>query len=88
VSHDIPLPNPVSEESLMTQYFGLDWLAMCLTFAAIYLLGNKNRLGFFAMMTGNFCWAAIGLWAHSYAMIIANLGFLSMNVRGYWKWKS
>ena len=24
----------------MTEYFGLDWLAMCLTFSAIYLLGK------------------------------------------------
>jgi hypothetical protein len=38
------------------------------------------------MMAGNLCWSAIGLWAHSYAMIVANLGFFSMNVRGYLKW--
>ena len=35
------------------------------------------------MMVGNLCWAAIGLWAHSYAIVLANLGFFSMNVRGY-----
>jgi hypothetical protein len=70
----------------MTRYFGLDWLAMCLTFIAIYLLGNKNKSGFLVMMTGNLCWAAIGLCAHSYAMILANLGFFSMNIRGFWKW--
>ena len=70
----------------MTQYFGIDWLAMCLTFAAIYLLGNKSRWGFIVMMTGNLGWSAIGLWAHSYAMVLANLGFFSMNVRGFVKW--
>jgi nicotinamide riboside transporter PnuC len=70
----------------MTQYLGLDWLAMCLTFFAIYLLGNKNRLGFAVMITGNVCWSTIGLWAHSYAMVLANLGFLAMNVRGIFKW--
>lgn len=70
----------------MTQYFGIDWIAMGLTFSAIYLLGNKSRHGFLIMMLGNLCWSAIGLWAHSYAMIIANLGFFSMNVRGYLKW--
>ena len=59
---------------------------MCLTFIAIYLLGNKSKSGFLVMMTGNLCWAAIGLWAHSYAMILANLGFFSMNIRGFWKW--
>ena len=70
----------------MTQYLGLDWLAMCLTFAAIYLLGNRSRKGFVVMMIGNLCWSAIGIWAGSYAMVIANLGFFSMNVRGFIKW--
>lgn len=31
---------------MIFQYLGLDWLAMCLTFAAIYLLGSKSRSGF------------------------------------------
>jgi hypothetical protein len=70
----------------MSQYFGIDWLAMCLTFSAIYLLGNKSRVGFIVMMAGNLCWSAIGLWAGSYAMIFANLGFFSMNVRAFIKW--
>lgn len=70
----------------MTDYLGLDWLAMVLTFSAIYLLGNKSRHGFLVMMAGNLCWTAIGAWAHSYAMVLANLGFLLMNVRGFVKW--
>ena len=70
----------------MSEYGGLDWLAMVLTFSAIYLLGNKSRVGFIVMMIGNLCWTAIGLLVHSYAMVIANLGFFSMNVRGYVKW--
>ena len=70
----------------MTQYFGIDWLAMFLTFSAIYLLGNKSRSGFAVMMVGNLCWAAIGVWAHSYAMLLANIGFFAMNVRGFAKW--
>ena len=70
----------------MTHYLGLDWLAMALTFAAIYLLGNKSRVGFVVMMVGNLSWVVIGLWAHSWAMVLANLGFLSMSVRGYLKW--
>jgi hypothetical protein len=70
----------------MTQYLGLDWIAMIFTFTAIYLLGNKSRNGFLVMMAGNLCWAAIGIWAQSYAMLIANLGFFSMNLRGFAKW--
>jgi hypothetical protein len=26
------------------------------------------------------------MWAHSYAMLFANLGFFAMNVRGFAKW--
>jgi hypothetical protein len=70
----------------MTAYLGLDWLAMVLTFSAIYLLGDKSRYGFLIMMAGNLCWTAIGVWAHSYAMVLANLGFFLMNVRGFVKW--
>ena len=70
----------------MTQYFGVDWLAMCLTFVAIYLLGNKSRFGFAVMMLGNLSWAVIGIWAHSDGMVVANLGFFAMNVRGFARW--
>jgi len=70
----------------MFQYLGLDWIAMLLTFSAIYLLGNKTRNGFLVMMAGNVCWSVIGVWALSYGMLLANLGFLAMNVRGYLKW--
>jgi|GEM_PF-1454158 len=31
------------------------------------------------------CWSAIDVWAQRHAVVIANLGFLSMNVRGYIK---
>ncbi len=70
----------------MFQYLGLDWLAMLLTFSAIYLLGNKSRFGFLVMIAGNVCWAVIGVWAQSYGMLIANAGFFAMNVRGFVKW--
>ena len=70
----------------MSHYLGVDWAAMCLTFAAIYLLGNRSRFGFLIMMSGNLLWCVIGIWARSYAMLIANLGFFSMNVRGFIKW--
>lgn len=79
--------DPVFRRSTaLTRYVGLDWLAMCLTFGAIYLLGNKSRNGFLVMMAGNLCWSAIGVRAGSMAMVIANLGFYSMNVRDFLRW--
>lgn len=71
---------------MMSHYLGVYWGAMCLTFMAIYLLGNRSRIGFLIMMSGNLLWCVIGVWARSYAMLIANLGFFSMNVRGFIKW--
>jgi hypothetical protein len=75
-----------SYEIKMSHYHGLDWLAMCLTFCVIYLLGNKSRTGFTVMMLGNLLWCVVGFWDRSYAMIIANLGFFTMNVRGFLRW--
>ncbi len=68
------------------KYFGIDWLAMVFTFVAIYLLGNKSRLGFVVMMCGNFCWVIIGGLSASLAMVIANLVFFAMNARGWHNW--
>jgi hypothetical protein len=65
---------------------GIDWLAVCLTFPAIHLLTRRSRYGFLLMMVGNICWAVIGFWASSYAMTIANLCFLSMNLHAYMSW--
>ena len=71
----------------MSRYFGLDWIAMALTFTAIYLLGGKRRAGFLVMASGNLFWTAIGVSAGSVAMVIANLGFLAMNLRGFRNWQ-
>ena len=68
------------------QYLGIDWLAMFLTFIAIWQIGNKNKIGFVIMMTGNSCWIAIGAMTDSLAMIIANGVFFLMNTRALLKW--
>ncbi|MEM9620290.1 MAG: PnuC protein [Pseudomonadota bacterium] len=73
-------------EDLLLNYFAIDWLAMMLTFFAIYLLGNKSRHGFVLMMTGNGCWIVIGLLSSSLAMVVANTVFLVMNARAWLKW--
>ncbi len=67
-------------------YYGIDWIAMLFTFAAIYLLGNKSRTGFVTMMCGNTCWVIVGVLTSSIAMIIANAVFFAMNARGWFRW--
>ncbi|WP_062269317.1 hypothetical protein [Endozoicomonas arenosclerae] len=70
------------------QYYGIDWLAMTFTFLAIWQIGNKNRIGFVLMMTGNSCWIAMGFLTDSLAMIIANIIFFLMNLRAVIKWSA
>lgn len=61
-------------------------MAMGLTFVAIYLLGNKARVGFAIMMGGNSCWVVVGLLTQSIALVIANAVFFAMNLRGFVRW--
>lgn len=68
------------------QYYGIDWVAMVLTFLAIWHIGNKNKIGFILMMCGNTSWVAVGYLTGSIAMIIANVIFFSMNLRAITKW--
>ncbi|WP_187993698.1 nicotinamide mononucleotide transporter [Vibrio harveyi] len=68
------------------QYYGIDWVAMVLTFFAIWQIGNKNKIGFISMMCGNTSWVAVGYLTGSVAMIIANIIFFSMNLRAIIKW--
>jgi hypothetical protein len=67
-------------------YYGFDWAAMALTLLAIYMLGDKRRMGFVIMIIGNLSWVVVGILADSLAMILANLIFGAMNVRGIVKW--
>ena len=71
---------------MLLQYYGIDWLAMVLTFTAIWLIGDKNKLGFYIMMGGNSCWIVLGLLTHSLALVIANILFMSLNVRAIIHW--
>ena len=68
------------------QYYGIDWIAMVLTFLAIWQIGNKNKIGFVLMMCGNTSWVAVGYLTGSVAMIIANIIFFSINLRAIIKW--
>jgi hypothetical protein len=68
------------------QHYGLDWVAMLLTFIAIYALGNKQRHGFLIMIAGNCCWIILGFKFESLGMILANVIFFVMNTRGFIRW--
>jgi hypothetical protein len=70
----------------MLNYYGLDWIAMLLTFGSIYWIGERRRMGFVLGMIGNMFWFAFGIFADSPATLVANLIIFLLNLRGYLKW--
>lgn len=70
----------------LLQYYGVDWLAMILTFIAIWLIGNKNKSGFVIHIVGNVCWIGMGFMAGSIATMVANAAFILVNARAIMLW--
>lgn len=70
----------------MLSYYLLDWLAIVTTLLAVWMLGQKNRQGFLVFVFSNLCWVGVGIMTASLAIILGNLAFLAMNLRGWWRW--
>lgn len=74
--------------TIFLNYYGLDWLAMVLSLLALWLIGNKNRFGFAAFVLANLTWIVVGVWLiQSVGIVLGNVVFLAMNIRGYLNWK-
>ncbi len=70
------------------KYYGLDWLAMATSLFAVYLIGNKNRIGFISYILANALWIYLGVFKmQSFGISVGNIFFLMMNLRGFLKWK-
>jgi hypothetical protein len=70
------------------KYYTLDWVAMALSLLAVYLLGNKNKLGFVSFSIANTVWIVLGFFLmNSLGIAIGNMVFLVMNIRGFLSWK-
>jgi hypothetical protein len=70
------------------KYYTLDWLAMALSLLAVYLLGNKNKMGFISFSIANTIWVFLGFFLmNSLGIAIGNIVFLIMNIRGFITWR-
>ena len=72
---------------ILLRYYGIDWLAMVLTFLMLYSLGKKKRAGFLYGLGANASWFTFGLMAGSVANSLANAALAALNIRGYRHWK-
>jgi hypothetical protein len=64
----------------------LQWPAMLATLIAAWLVGStskrKRNQGFWWFVASNILWAAWGIHAHVYALILLQVGLFALNVRG------
>jgi len=72
---------------IVLNYYGVDWTAMVMTFFSLYYLGEKRRLGFFFGVLASISWLTFGFLAGSIANVLANVIFITLNVRGYINWQ-
>ena len=69
-----------------TPLFGLDWGAMIFSLLALHLIGRRNRAGFLSFIAANVCWVSIGWLTMSLAIMVGNILFVILNLRGYRNW--
>ncbi len=69
------------------QYYGIDWFATACGLTAVYLLSNKNKLGFLIFMMASASWVTFGLIVGSWAIVFGSTIFFFMHLRGFIKWR-
>ena len=73
--------------SSLYQYYFVDWIGMILSLVSVYMLGNKQRLGFLLFAFSNLIFIFLGLtWMESIGMAVGNVVFMILNIRGYVSW--
>ncbi|MCX5779028.1 MAG: nicotinamide mononucleotide transporter [Elusimicrobia bacterium] len=70
----------------IVKYYCIDWMAMVLNAASIYLLGKKQKFGFSLGIVANIAWIVFGVLAHSVATVFACSIFVALNIKGWWNW--
>lgn len=71
---------------MLFKYYGVDWGAMISTFFMLYYLGNKKSQGFLFGILTSILWIIFNFMAESIPGVFANIVFIVLNLRSYWKW--
>jgi hypothetical protein len=67
-------------------YYGIDWLATGCGLVGVFLLGNKNKIGFALFMVASASWVTFGFLTHSVAVVLGSSIFFLMHMRGLIRW--
>ena len=68
------------------QFSGIDWLATACGLTGVYMLGDKNKIGFVLFMVASLSWVTFGVLTNSIAVIIGSSIFFIMHLRGFIRW--
>lgn len=68
------------------QFYGIDWLATCFGLTGVYLLGNKNKVGFIVFMAASLSWVMFGILTGSVPIVVGSSIFFIMHLRGFINW--
>ena len=71
----------------LLRYNGADWTGFALTLCSLHLLGDHKRVGFLLGAAASVAWALFSWQAESTPTLIANGVFLTLNLRGWSKWR-
>ncbi len=70
----------------LLQFYGIDWLATILGLTGVYMLGNKNKIGFIVFMAASLSWVTFGALTGSVPVVIGSSIFFVMHFRGFLNW--
>jgi len=70
----------------LTQYYGLDWLAMFTSFAFMYFIGSKKRYGFIFGLITAVAWTMVNVMVQIWPGVVLNLVLIVLHIRGYLNW--
>jgi hypothetical protein len=69
--------------SIITAYYGLDWLALLFGISGSYLISSQNRYGFLLACIGCLCGFFVATISSQYGFVLYNLMLLFIMLRGY-----
>lgn len=69
-------------------YYGLDWIAFLTGITGMYLLSEKNKLGFIFQSISVFCSLVVASIALQYGFIVSNTVTFIIVIYGYFNWET
>jgi len=65
----------------------MDWIAGICELFGLYIVGNKNKIGFILNILAGICWISYVIVSHStYGLLVVVVPAICINIRNFVKW--